>query len=121
MPSQLLSDTSYFATTVEAYAKGGAFPVLSTVKLQFSGESVHTAGLHWFAGQELELTAYELPQAEIVRRAVRIIHDIATNGAVMVPHDISDLDQGRVVRLVPSPEGDRVLAQIISEMDHLPA
>jgi hypothetical protein len=116
-PSQLLSDASYFATTVEEYANGGAFPVLSTVRLQVSDGTLQTMGLNWFAGQELELKGEGLSQAELVRRAVRIVHDIATNGSLLVSQDIPDLDQGQLVRLNPSLEGDQVYAEIISEMD----
>jgi hypothetical protein len=119
-PAQLLSDTAYFATMIGDYAKGGAFPVLSTVKLLFSDGTLQTMGLKWFAGQELELKGEGLSQAEMVRRAVRIVHDIATNGSVLVSQDIPDLDQGQFVRLNPSPEGDQVFAEIISEMERFP-
>jgi hypothetical protein len=119
-PAQLLSDTAYFATTVGDYAKGGAFPVLSTVKLLFSAGTLQTIGLKWFAGQELELKGEGLSQAEMVRRAVRIVHDIATNGSVLASQDIPDLDQGQFVRLNPSPEGDQVFAEIISEIERFP-
>jgi hypothetical protein len=119
-PSGLLSDTAYFATTVGDYAKGGAFPVLSTVKLLFSEGTLQTIGLKWFAGQELELKGEGLTQADMVRRAVRIVHDIATNGSILVSQDIPDLDRRQFVRLNPSPEGDQVFAEIISEIERFP-
>jgi hypothetical protein len=119
MPSKLLSDVAYFSSTVEAYAKGGAFPALSTVKMEFIDEKLRTSGLAWFARQELELTGEGMSQADLMRRAVRIVYDVATNGPVLISQDVPDLEEGRIVRLNLSSDGKQVSAEITSSLEHL--
>jgi hypothetical protein len=119
VPARLLSDTAYFSTTVDAYAKGGAFPVLSTVKLEFVDNGLRTGGLSWFTGQELQITGEGISQSDLMRRAVRLVHDMATNGPVLVSQDLPDLDDGRMVRLNPSADGKQVAAAITSRLEHL--
>jgi hypothetical protein len=117
LPSRLLSDVGYFASAVEAYADGGAFPVLSTIKLEFADDSLRTTGLSWFSEQELELRGAGLPRPELMRRAVRIVHDIAANGPVMVSQNVPDLDEERVVQLSLSSNGRLVCAEVTSSLD----
>ena len=120
-PSRLLSGKEYFIDTVGTYASGGAFPVLPTIDLLFSDVGVETSGLDWFSGQELCLTGEVVPRSDLTRRAVRIIHDIATNGALLSSQHVPDIDDDKHIYLNLSPDGQRVLAKITSKMEQLSA
>jgi hypothetical protein len=118
-PANILSDPEYFAEAVSDYGNGGAFPVLPTVDFMFnaSDNMLQTNGLAWFAGQELELHGAHLGKNDVMHRAVRIVHDIATNGPVTKLERVADLDPRNVMELIPSDSGNRVIAKIHSNMN----
>jgi hypothetical protein len=118
--AQLVADPVYFADTVIAYSNGGVFPVLSTVDIKLRGSVAISKGLDWFAGQEIEVNGSGHDDSELLRRAVRIIHDIATNGPVLVPQQIADLDDNHEVSLTLSDDSKIVSAKIAPKMEHLP-
>jgi hypothetical protein len=119
VPSKLMSGKEYFGDAVDTYEKGGAFPVLPTIDLGFAEGVVETSGLEWFSGQELCLTGSGLTQSDLVRRAVRIVHDIATNGAVFSSQQVADIDADKHISLDLSPGGQRVFANIRSNMEQV--
>lgn len=120
-PSKLLSDTSYFVETVEAYSNGGVFPVLPLVDFAFDGASnlLRSNGLDLFCGQEFELKANQFDRQEIIRRAIRLTHDLATNGAVEDAQDVPDIDPGHVIELVPSDDNALLHCRIKSKSDEI--
>lgn len=120
-PARLLSEPAYFADAVTSYVEGGAFPVLSTVDFQLSDDVLKTQGLNWFSGQEIELAGDRLSDNELVRRAVRIVHDIAVNGPVLVAQNVPDLDEGKFVSLSPSDVNGTVAVRIQSNVELSPS
>jgi hypothetical protein len=119
-PARLLSEPSYFANAVKSYVDGGAFPVLGTVDLRLANDTLTTSGLYWFSGQEIEIDGNGLSESEMVRRAVRIVHDIAVNGPVLVSQTVPDLDKSQVAFLSPENDGKIVSVKIQSDMEHIP-
>jgi hypothetical protein len=117
-PARLLSDPAYFVETVTAYVDSGVFPVLSTVDLLPEGDVLKSAGLAWFSGQEIELRGDGLTQSERLSRAVRVVHDIATNGPVMMPQSLPDLDAHRQVKLELSEKAELVFVNILSNAEY---
>jgi hypothetical protein len=123
VPGNLLVDPEYFAETVADYTKGGAFPVLATIKLTWSPEKdrLQTEGLEWFSGQEVECAVEGGSEQDWLRRIVRLVHDIATNGPLTTDQAVPDLDENQQVLLSLKDEARVIYARIGSEMDISPA
>jgi hypothetical protein len=119
MPAQIMSDSEYFAEAVSDYLNGGVFPCLALVRFSFSGgdESVRTSGLNWFCGQELELKCSGIDRPSIMRRMVRIVHDMAVNGPINSDETVPDLDGEGKLQLSPTPDGTVVVGEIRSDLD----
>lgn len=118
-PAKIISDPTFFAENVENYAKGEIFPVLVTVDFDYEDEE-HTlvsTGMEWFSGQEIELRGSGLQGQDLVRRAVRLVHDICTNGAVVTQQLVADLDADKLIELTPKPECDVLRCEILSKTD----
>jgi hypothetical protein len=118
-PARIVSDSDYFTKAANDYVAGGVFPSLALVNFTFSEDekTVRTFGLNWFSGQELELHGNDLPKPEIMRRAVRIVHDMAVNGPIMVDETISDLDPQHLLRLCPQADAALAIGTITSILD----
>jgi hypothetical protein len=118
-PGSIVTDPGYFCDAVWDYAGGGVFPALAVIGFVFSsdGELVRTSGLSWFSGQELELKGEGLDRADLARRAVRLIHDVAVNGPIAKEETISDISSDLRVILLPSEDGSIVIGHICSELD----
>ena len=118
-PAKIISDPTFFAENVENYAKGEIFPVLVTVDFDYQDEEskLISTGLEWFAGQEIELGGAGLLGQDLVRRAVRLVHDISTNGAVVTHELVPDLDADKLIELTPQPESNVLRCEILSKTD----
>jgi hypothetical protein len=118
-PAKIISDPTFFAENVENYAKGEIFPVLVTVDFDYADEErkLVSSGLEWFAGQEIELGGGDLLGQDLVRRAVRLVHDISTNGAVDTHQRIPDIDADKLIELTPQPESNVLRCEILSKTD----
>lgn len=118
-PAKIISDPAFFAENVENYAKGEIFPVLVTVDFDYQDEesTLISTGLEWFAGQEIELGGAGLRGQDLVRRAVRLVHDISTNGAVVTQQLVPDLDADKLIELTPEPEINVLRCEILSKTD----
>jgi hypothetical protein len=120
-PANILSETEYFAEAVKSYANGGAFPVLPTIDFEFDkGRSTFlSSGLAWFSGQELKLESPDmaLDRMELMKRAVRLAHDIAVNGPVLKEHVVADLQSHAKIVLSLDPSATLVTAKITSNVD----
>jgi hypothetical protein len=113
-PAKLLCDTAYFDEAVQAYAGGAAFPVLATIGFSPSadGKIIRTQGLDWFAGQEIEFDGDGMSQTDMMQRLVRVVHDICTNGPILQPQMLTDLDPNNRLALEPNSDGGKLVVSI---------
>jgi hypothetical protein len=120
-PGRLISDPAFFVENVDSYLQNGAFPVLVTVDFELTddGKQLETKGLNWFAGQEIAVTGCGLRDHDLVRRAVRLVHDIATQGPVFQRQKVPDLDTDKAIDLVPDANGGTLHCAISSILDHV--
>lgn len=118
-PGKIISDPAFFGENVENYAKGEVFPVLVTVDFDYEDDerTLRSSGLDWFSGQEIELSGGGFQAQDLVRRAVRLVHDIGTNGAVTSRQQVSDIDADNVITLEPMPESNVLRCEIHSKTD----
>lgn len=120
-PAFLLSDADYFVEVVGSYVNGGAFPVLSTVDFSFDEQHhlLSTSGLKWFCGQELHINdeCNQMGQLELMKRAVRLVHDVAVNGPILAEETVDDIDKNNSITLSPNASADIVMAKITSTLD----
>lgn len=118
-PGKIISNPNFFAENVENYAKGEIFPVLVTVDFEYKNEdrALYSSGLAWFSGQEIELSGGGLYGQDLVRRAVRLVHDIGTNGAVITHQRVPDLDADKVIEMTLQPDSNVLFCEILSKTD----
>ena len=91
--TKIISDPDYFVDTIGHYENGGAFPILSTIDfIHESDERICSSGLAYFSEQEICYSAQNLKQADIMKRIMRIVHDIAVNGAYKHDMQLSGLE-----------------------------
>lgn len=103
-PAKILSGFAYFAESVGEYRAGGAFPVLALIDfIAMASGRLETAGLSWFSGQELAVRSDGLSPHELMRRAVRIAHDVAVNGPIEMDMTIDGLTEFERITLTPLP------------------
>jgi hypothetical protein len=106
MPSRQVANIADYNEIVRQYLAGGPFPTL--FQTSFS-EVRHgyfvTTGLHYFAGQEIRLTAPPYERLDdVTERLVPIIADIATNGKIDRPARSEGVVEGEI--LIYSPSND---------------
>lgn len=112
-PAAIISGFDYFNESVAQYADGGAFPAMCCVGFDVTlPDVVRTCGLKWLSGQELVFEHPGLPRHEAMRYVVRLVHDIATQGAINAPLDVRGLKAGEMVRLNPDPESHTLFARL---------
>lgn len=112
-PAAIVSGFDYFNESVAQYADGGAFPAMSCVGFDVTQpDVVRTCGLKWLSGQELVFEHPGLPRHEAMRYVVRLVHDIATQGAINTPLDVRGLKADEIVRLKPDPESHTLFARL---------
>jgi hypothetical protein len=104
-PASVVSGFSYYAETVRQYDNGAAFPCLVSIAFDTStDENIRTKGLAWLAGQELVFERGQLPVNEAMRYVVRLVHDIATNGAVETAMEVPGMSDSERLILTPDAE-----------------
>lgn len=120
-PSALQTDTDYFAEVVDSYLSGGVFPVLPIVDFEFDNVNnmLRSNGLGLFCGQEFELRSDRVERADLIRRAIRLAHDLAINGAVEEEQDVPDIDPEYVIHLAPNADGNVLQCQIMSNAEQI--
>jgi hypothetical protein len=102
-PAGIVSGFDYFSEVVADYLAGGAFPVLAMVNFKAEDDgTIISTGLSLLSGQELQVAAAELNQDEIMRRVVRVAHDVAVNGPVYSPVKLAGIEPDEIVELDPS-------------------
>lgn len=101
-PARILSGFPYFSEAIGQYRAGGAFPVLALVDFTVvASGGLISNGLSWFSGQELVVESDGLSVTELMRRAVRISHDIAVNGPIETAMEIQGLTEYERIKLTP--------------------
>ncbi|MEO9600745.1 hypothetical protein [Parasphingorhabdus sp.] len=116
MPSRRLASFSYFQESVSQYLADGPFPTLfQTSFSELDNGCFVTNGLHYFAEQEIHLTAplsYSI--SDVTERLVRIIDDIANHGRIEVPSRSKGMIEGETLIFLPSHDLKQVDIEIRS-------
>ena len=114
-PAAVASGYDYYAEAVAQYAEGAAFPALLCVGFDMSMNAiVQTTGLAWLCDQELTFTHPQLPVHEAMRYVVRLVHDLATQGAYDRALELPGLHADEVVVVTLSPDQDKVNACLVN-------
>jgi hypothetical protein len=117
-PADVVSGYDYYAEAVAQYAEGAAFPALLCVGFDMSRiGTVQTTGLAWLCDQELTFAHAHLPAHEAMRYVVRLVHDLATQGAYDRALELPGLHADEVVVVTPSPEEGIVNARLVTGKD----
>jgi hypothetical protein len=104
-PAMVVSGFVYFSEVVADYVAGGAFPVLALVNFKAQADGVIASkGLDLLSGQELQVEDCGMDQREIMRRVVRVVHDVAVNGPIQQVVKLDGIEPGEIVQLEPLPE-----------------
>ncbi len=111
-PASVVSGFSYYAETVRQYESGAAFPCFVCIGFDTStDENIQTQGLAWLSGQELVFERDQLPVNEAMRYVVRLVHDIATNGAVESTIDVPGMNNSEKLILIPDAENSTLFVR----------
>ena len=114
-PAAIASGYDYYAEAVAQYAEGAAFPALLCVGFDMSTNAiVQTTGLAWLCDQELTFAYDQLPAHEAMRYVVRLVHDLATQGAYDCALELPGLYVDEVVVVTPSPDQGTVNARLVT-------
>ena len=114
-PADVVSGYDYYAEAVAQYAEGAVFPALLCVSFDTSTIGiVQTTGLAWLCDQELTFTHPKLPAHEAMRYVVRLVHDLATQGAYDHALGLPGLHADEVVVVTPSPDQGTVNASLVT-------
>ena len=117
-PANIASGPKFFRNSVDDFVSGGAFPSLALVRFNSAeGNILRTNGLAWFSNQEVEFNTSDMDENEAIRRLVRIIHDIAENGAMAENIEVAGLDAGERLSLSVSAEEGVVRVRQTSKTD----
>ncbi|WP_108810237.1 hypothetical protein [Sphingorhabdus sp. Alg231-15] len=116
-PAGLNIGFEYFAGATDHYAAGGPFPVLAQIAISKTRDHIfQTSGLSYFSDQEIRLSApADLASNEVVRRLVRLAHDIAIDGKIEQPVETDGLVAGERLSFTPSDDGQIVDIAIVAE------
>tara|TARA_R110000796_G_scaffold14011_14_gene45548 strand:+ start:25312 stop:26073 length:762 start_codon:yes stop_codon:yes gene_type:complete len=103
-PSRRITNFRYFEETVGEYLAGGPFPTLFQTSFSEVRDGYYiTRGLHYFAGQEIRLTAPpDYSVADVANRLVRIIDDFASHGKIDAPARAKGMIEGETLIFSPS-------------------
>ena len=111
-PASILSGFEYFAEAVTQYSNNAAFPSLICVQFDTTDQSkVETHGLKWFCGQELVFKHTPMATPDAMRYMVRLVHNLATQGAISREIEVSGMQSGETILLTPSTHNDIVIAE----------
>jgi hypothetical protein len=103
LPARTISGFDYFARVVAEYDEGGVFPVLALVNFRKEDDgTIRSTGLDWLAGQELAVAPSHLSDSELMRRIVRVAHDLAVGGAITGDLELAGIEDNE--RIVLSPD-----------------
>jgi hypothetical protein len=104
-PAKVVSGFAYFSEAVADYLAGGAFPVLAMVNFKADNDGViNSTGLALLSGQELQVSNSGMDQREIMRRVVRVVHDVAVNGPIRESVKLDGIELDEILELEPLAE-----------------
>ncbi len=114
-PAAVVSGYDYYAESVAQYAQGAAFPALLCVGFDMSRiGTVQTTGLAWLCDQELSFAHPQLPAHEAMHYVVRLVHDLATQGAYDRALELPGLHADEVVVVTPGPDHGTLNASLVT-------
>lgn len=117
-PAAVVSGYDYYAEAVVQYAQGAAFPALLCVGFDTSKTGiVQTTGLASLCGQELTFEHAQVPTHEAMRYVVRLVHDLATQGAYDRELEVPSLKADEVVLVTPGLEDGKVNARLVTRKE----
>ena len=106
LPAKTISGFEYFARVVAEYDAGGVFPVLALVNFKKQDDgTIRSKGLDWLAGQELLVASSDLSDSELMRRIVRVAHDLAVGGAIAQDLELAGIEEHERIELAPHKTG----------------
>ncbi|MEH6756844.1 MAG: hypothetical protein V7676_04980 [Parasphingorhabdus sp.] len=102
-PAALQIGFNYFVGATDHYVVGGPFPVLAQIAISETSEgNFQTSGLSYFADQEIKIGAPSgYAPNEVVKRLVRVAHEIATNGKINEIMVIEGFVEGEKLSIMP--------------------
>lgn len=113
-PAAIISGFDYFREAVTQYAEGAAFPAMVCVGFDVTqSDIIRTCGLKYLSGQELVFDHPGMPRHDAMRYFVRLVHDIATQGAIEAPLEVRGMNAAEAVRLIPNADSNVLFAQVI--------
>jgi hypothetical protein len=116
--ADILSGFDYFSQAVRDYDGGGVFPVLALIHFDRNTAGlVASKGLAFLCEQEIHFALGMMPPEEGMRRVIRVAHDLATNGPITAPLELSGFEASECLTLSPDAAGRMVSFQITSKMD----
>ena len=102
VPARTISGFDFYVRGVTDYDEGGVFPVLALVNFKKCDDgNVRSTGLEWLTGQELVAAQSNWSDAELMRRIVRVAHDLAVGGAVTGETELPGIEAGERIILTP--------------------
>lgn len=104
-PARALNSPAHFCRSVTRWLEGGVFPALGLTALaEQPGGAMHTEGLGFFIGQELEI-APELAGDKVAaaRLALRLVHELVEAGGIVATEGAT------------GPDGERLLLDVLEE------
>jgi hypothetical protein len=111
-PASVVAGFGYYSESVSQYDNGAAFPALVSVGFDTTtDDSIRTTGLGWLSGQDLIFERDGLPISEAMRYVVRLVHDIATNGAIERIMDVPGMNDFESLSLVPDDSEGAVIVR----------
>ena len=117
-PARVVSGFDYFSEVISDYLAGGAFPVLAMVNFRVDDKgAINSTGLALLSGQELHVADNDMEQREMMRRIVRVVHDIAINGPIREAIRLGGLDDKEVLDLDPAAQRGIVKMNVYSIPD----
>ena len=109
LPARIWSSVALFGDSVSATERQGLPPVMHLVGFDVAQDgwtSVTTAGLAWFCGHELRLTAPSpVPAREAIRRAARLAVDAMVHRGLAEPMTVEGIDKGEKLIIGPVADG----------------
>jgi hypothetical protein len=112
--ASVVSSCGYFVESVEGYCNGGPFPALATIAFHTidNGSVIETRGVEAFASQEIRLDGNGLDEADMMRRMIRLVHEICANGPLLTGEIIQDLNADAAIHIEPTEDGRLAHASI---------
>jgi hypothetical protein len=102
VPAKTISGFEYFSRVIAEYNHSGIFPVLAMVNFKKESDgSICSTGLDWLADQELMVAPSMLPDSELMRRIVRVAHDLAVSGAIINDIELAGIEVDERIILRP--------------------